>query len=115
MKSNTMKKVFISGRIRDMPDLSHFHTAAEFIQTVPGYTPVVPIRLIDLYPYVPEDTTDPDDQWVQGFWLRESLKLLLSCDAIYFCPGRLSAGMVLEDTVARAIGLEVVCPPIMVS
>jgi len=101
-----MKKVFISGRISDMSDLSHFCKAEDYL-IIRGDLPVSPIGLISTYKGIPDDT-DNKEEWVRQFWLREAIRLLLTCDAIYFCPGRKSSGMKLEKTIADAIGLEII-------
>ena len=102
-----MKKVFISGRIRGMPNLDHFQKAADIIASL-GHIPVVPIGLIGIFPHMQKDVTKESDQWVQHFWLRESLKILLTCDLIHFCPGDFSSGMKLEHNTASTVGINTI-------
>ena len=102
-------KVFISGRIRGCPDLSHFKRATKYIESL-GHIAVNPERLLDVFCGVPDDNHQDikDQQWNITFWMREALRLLLDCDAIYFCPNMDSEGMKLERHITDVMKLTVI-------
>ena len=104
----TPLRVFISGRIRGCPDLSHFNEAVKYIESL-GHIAVNPERLIDVFHGVPDDNHEDvkDQQWNIRFWMREALRLLLDSDAIYFCPNMDSEGMKLERHIADIMKLPV--------
>lgn len=103
------KKVFISGRIRGCPDLSHFTEASKYIESL-GYISVNPERLLDVFYGVPDDNhADIKAQkWNITFWMREALRLLLDSDAVYFCPNMDSEGMKLERHIAEVMKLPII-------
>ena len=103
------KKVFISGRIRGCPDLSHFSEAVEYIESL-GHIAVNPERLLDVFRGIPDDNHEDakNQQWNITFWMREALRLLLDSDAIYFCPNMDSEGMKLERHIADVMKLPVI-------
>jgi hypothetical protein len=108
-------KVFISGRIRGCPDLSHFDDAVKYIESL-GHIAVNPERLLDVFHGIPDDNhpdpTSENAQWNITFWMREALRLLLDSEAIYFCPNMDSEGMKLERHIAEVMKLPVFSKPL---
>lgn len=102
----TPLRVFISGRIRGCPDLSHFNEAVKYIESL-GHIAVNPERLLDVFHGVPDDDHSESTSWNITFWMREALRLLIDSDAVYFCPNMDSEGMRLERHIAEVMKLPI--------
>lgn len=93
------KIVYISGAITGTLDYMERFGAAEKTLKYWGYKPINPAKINSK---LPADTT-----W--SGYMRSSIKLLMKADAIYMIRGwKKSKGAVLEHTIARALGMEVV-------
>lgn len=94
---------YISGPMSNHPDLNFpaFFRAAEKLRAK-GHNVVNPAAL----PHINDDLTK---EW--GFYMREDLRALLNCDAIYMLPGwGASKGAQLELHVAKALNMKVHYP-----
>lgn len=100
-------RVFISGRIRGMSDLSHFDRAEEYLISK-GHITVNPVKLLGLFKNVPDDHGANEPSWARRFWMRESLRLLLDSEAVYFCPGMDSSGMKTDRMLQESLMLPVI-------
>ncbi len=89
-------RIYISGPMSGQPDHGHpaFHAAAAELRAA-GYKVANPAE---------EQPVVEGKEWHE--YLRADLKLLVDCDAVALLPGwRASKGSVLEDQVARALGM----------
>ena len=91
-----MKKIYISGKITDNPNYKAEFEAAELALKIAGFQPVNPAE-----EQLPDGATWAD-------YMRQDIKLLCDCDAIYMLNGwRESAGAKIEHKLARDLGIEV--------
>lgn len=91
-----MKKVYISGRISGLPEPMYkkYFADAEHLLTTMGYKAVNPAKRGEVPGYKWED------------YMKEDLKLLCDCDAIYFLPNWMdSKGAIMEHNIAKQPGI----------
>ena len=92
-----MKKIYISGKITDNPNYTADFEAAELALKIAGFQPVNPAE-----ERLPDGATWAD-------YMRQDLKLLCDCDAIYMLNGwRESVGAKIEHKLARDLGIEII-------
>ena len=92
-----MKKIYISGKITDNPNYKADFEAAELALKIAGCQPVNPAE-----EHLPDGATWAD-------YMRQDIKLLCDCDAIYMLNGwRESAGAKIEHKLARDLGMEII-------
>ena len=92
-----MKKIYISGKITDNPNYKADFEAAESALKIAGFQPVNPAE-----EHLPDGATWAD-------YMRQDIKLLCDCDAIYMLNGwRESAGAKIEHKLARDLGIEII-------
>ena len=92
-----MKKIYISGKITDNPNYKADFEAAELALKIAGFQPVNPAE-----EHLPDGATWAD-------YMRQDIKLLCDCDAIYMLNGwRESAGAKIEHKLARDLGIEII-------
>ena len=93
-----MKKIYISGKIADNPNYKADFEAAESALKIAGFQPVNPAE-----EQLPDGATWAD-------YMRQDIKLLCDCDAIYMLNGwRESAGAKIEHKLAWDLGIEIIC------
>ena len=91
-----MKKIYISGRINNANYKAEFE-AAESALKIAGFQPVNTAE-----EHLPDGATWAD-------YMRQDIKLLRDCDAIYMLNGWLeSAGAKIEHKLARELGIEII-------
>lgn len=94
------KKVYISGPITGTTDYMERFAAVEQKLVAEGYEVINPAKLNEHFP--------ADTSWET--YMRESLKMLCECDAIYMLADWFrSRGATLEFNVAQGLRLEVMC------
>ncbi len=96
-KSKVMKKIYISGPMTGLPGLNFpaFHEAAACLRAQ-GHEVVNPAEFGE----------DEGKTWSD--YMRDDIKALMDCDAIYMLPGWAgSKGARLELHIARVMGFEV--------
>ena len=92
-----MKKIYISGKITNNANYKADFEAAESALKIAGFQPVNPAE-----EYLPDGATWAD-------YMRQDIKLLCDCDAIYMLRGwRESAGAKIEHKLARYLGIEII-------
>jgi len=94
-----MKRIYVSGRIKDYPEyLVHFDRACELLARN-GYTPVNPCEVVIL-----KKSGEPTYEE----YMKADIGMLLDCDAAYMLEGwERSAGARCEHLVAAMCGLEI--------
>lgn len=93
------KTVYIAGPITNMDNGDHFVEAEKKLHEL-GYKTVNPWGLIHVY-------GGRSDNY--QFWMRESIMLLMRCDAVVFLDGwETSRGCRIERDLVEAIGMEIV-------
>ena len=91
-----MKKIYISGKITGNPNYKADFEAAELALKIAGFQPVNPAE-----EHLPDGATWAD-------YMRQDIKLLCDCDAIYMLNGwRESEGAKIEHKLARDLGIEI--------
>lgn len=91
-------KVYISGRITDLPfdEAKQAFDKAEQSLKEQGYSVVNPIK----------NGLDNSASWAEH--MREDLKMMLDCDTIYMLRGyELSRGAMIEKNLAESLGFRV--------
>ena len=92
-----MKKIYISGKITNNQNYKAEFEAAELALKIAGFQPVNPAE-----EHLPDGATWAD-------YMRQDIKLLCDCDAIYMLNGwRESAGAKIEHKLARDLGMEII-------
>lgn len=92
-----MKKIYISGKITDNTNYKADFESAELALKNAGFQPVNPAE-----EHLPDGATWADH-------MRQDIKLLCDCDAIYMLHGwRESAGAKIENKLARDLGIEII-------
>ena len=92
-----MKKIYISGKITDNPNYKADFEAAELALKIAGFQPVNPAK-----EHLPDGAAWAD-------YMRQDIKLLCDCDAIYMLNGwRESAGAKIEHKLAWDLGIEII-------
>ena len=92
-----MKKIYISGKITNNANYKAEFEAAELALKIAGFQPVNPAE-----EYLPDGATWAD-------YMRQDIKLLCDCDAIYMLNGwRESAGAKIEHKLAQDLGIEII-------
>ena len=92
-----MKKIYISGKITNNPNYKAEFEAAELALKIAGFQPVNPAE-----EHLPDGATWAD-------YMRQDIKLLCDCDAIYMLNGwRESAGAKIEHKLAQDLGIEII-------
>lgn len=98
-----MKKCYIAGKVTGLPDAvyqANFKKADLAVSRM-GFEPVNPCLL----------PRDHDLSWQS--YMREAIKALLHCDAIYVLPDWVdSKGATAEVNLAKALGLEIIYQPV---
>jgi len=93
-------KVYISGKITGLAKKESelkFKEASDYIASF-GHTPINPV---DLFPSNPT--------WSYADYMREDIRELIYCDAIYMISNwQTSKGAILELRIAKALGLKVI-------
>lgn len=95
---NKTKTIYIAGKVSGLP----YHKASmkfgayEKLLLTEGYTPVVPLNIVDR-----------DDDWTTA--MGKCIVTLIQCDAVHFLPCWTdSPGAKLEHEVAKHMGKEIV-------
>jgi Domain of unknown function (DUF4406) len=94
-------RIYIAGPMTGYPDLNFpaFHHAAAMLRGK-GHDVVNPAEI----------NVDPAKGWVEC--MRADIRELVTCDAICMLPGwPRSRGALLEHTIARALGFEILYAP----
>lgn len=97
------KRIFISGPISGNAEYARIHRfKPAFIKLLlKGYEPFNPFTMMDIWP------RKSIKNW--HFWMRNGLKFLIDCDAIYMLKGwRKSRGARLEHKIAQELGMEII-------
>lgn len=92
-------RIYISGPISGMPDLNRdaFANAATYLRAR-GNDVVSPHEIID----------HEHDGWEWSDYMRDDIRALMTCDAIYMLEGwQLSKGARLERYIAQELGFSV--------
>lgn len=94
-----MEKCYIAGKISDLPLREYIHNFTEAKKEVEdlGFIPISPTDLPHSH----------DKTWLS--YMREDLKALLSCDAIYMLSNwESSTGAKIEFNLAYELGIKVI-------